>query len=247
MQFSDTTNKNGIIQRIEDTLGYPDGTITGDSTLFAYVTADVNEGYEIVAYNIRSSMDDWDWDDTNHTDLPVAKAALTTDRYIKLETDNPLYRIKRVDVTFDDTNWYEAQPLQQGAVSHGMGNDDKEDDNYVTTSPRYDLIADAIGIWPKATSAQVAAGAKVRIVYVRAFDLFTTADTTQEPGFDRAWHHLLVTYPAMKRAVMRNHENAPNLKVLWDEGIAQLRDDFSSKNQDAQMVLTPRYGLNDFS
>lgn len=59
MQFSDTTNKNGVIQRVEFTLELPDGAISGDSTLLKYVTALANDTYQEIGSAIWLASRNW--------------------------------------------------------------------------------------------------------------------------------------------------------------------------------------------
>lgn len=247
MQFSDTTNKNGIIQRVEDHLGWPDGSITGDSTLFSRVTADVNEGYETVAAGIFAAQGHAEWDDTNYTTLPIAEAALTTSRLYSLETDNPLYKLDRVDVSYDGVTYQRAQQIDTNSLEIGLGNDDKTDDKFNKTQPAYDFIGNQLALYPRASSSDVSSGGKMRIQYRRAFDLFTTADTTQEPGFDRAHHHLLPIYAAMKRAVIQRMDVKNDLNTLFLQGMEGLRTHYSDKNEPERMSLRAAFGVGDYS
>ena len=72
MQFSDTTNKNGIVQRVEMLCSMGDGAITGDATLFKQITGLINQSYyEIwmagLSVDKNNRLDDYNW-----TDLPDA-------------------------------------------------------------------------------------------------------------------------------------------------------------------------------
>ena len=78
MQFSDTTNKNGIIQNIESLCGLGDGGITGNTTLFYKITAYVNNAYNKIAIAILQSDKRWKWDDFNNTDFPRGAATLVS-------------------------------------------------------------------------------------------------------------------------------------------------------------------------
>ena len=75
MQFSDTTNLNGLIQRCELLTGLGDTGISGDATLLKHFTSLINQTYHKVVTMILQSQDEWDFDDKNHTDYPI----LTTD------------------------------------------------------------------------------------------------------------------------------------------------------------------------
>lgn len=248
MVFNDTSTKGGILQRIEFTLGMPDGAITGDSTLLAHITSLVNEVYYDVVMEILRSQDSWDFDDSNHTDYAIASTPLVAGQrdYIFPTTLNML-RIKRVDVTYDGTNYYKATPIDSALFGDGVGNTSTEDDNFSKTMPAYDVKANSIWIYPLATADEVSAGAKVRIEFLREIDDFTTADTTQEPGIDRPWHELLPLGASMKYAVMRNMENARSLKVLYDERMQSLRNYYMRKVDEGFSYLGTPYSIDDNS
>lgn len=248
MDFSDTTNKDGILQRVEMTLGFPDGAITGDSTQLAYFTGLVNEAYYNVVSEILGAQDMWDFDDTNYTDYPIATTPLVaSQRDYALPTDYKVLGLKRVDVTYDGSIYHQAQSIDSTQFSDDLGNTTYEDNNFSTTSPAYDAKANSIWIYPLATAAQVSAGAKIRIEYIRNVDTFTTTDTTQEPGVDIVWHDLIPLGAAMKYAAYRNMENSRSLKVLWDEGIEKMKLHYSKKNRDEAPTLYTSYSVTDFS
>lgn len=247
MQYNDTTNKSGILQRIEMTLGLPDGAITGDTTQLAYFTTLSNEVLYNIVSEILASQDAWDFDDSNHGDYPIATTPMVAgQRDYGLPTDYKVLGIKRVDVTYDGSNYYPASHIDSSQFGQ-IGNTITEDNNFSDTQPAYDLKSNSVWVYPLATAAQVAAGAKVRIEYIRATDAFTTADTTQEPGIDRVWHELVPLGAAMKYAVFRNMENSRSLKVLYDEGIEKLRQYYSRKNRDDNTTLSTPYDISDYS
>jgi hypothetical protein len=247
MQYSDTSTKGGILQRIELTLGFPDGAITGDTTQLAYFTSLTNEATYNVVTEILASQDAWDFDDSNHGDYSIATAPMVAgQRDYGLPTDYKVLGIKRVDVTYDGSNYYPASHVDSSQFGQ-IGNTTTEDNNFSDTQPAYDLKANSMWVYPLATSAQVAAGAAIRMEYIRATDAFTTADTTQEPGIDRVWHELVPLGASMKYAAFRNMENSRSLKILYDEGIRNLRSYYSRKNRDDTTTLTTPYSVSDYS
>lgn len=238
MQFSDTTNKSGMLQRIEMTLGFPDGRITSDTTQLAYFTTLVNESYYDVVSNILSSQDTWDFDDSNLTDFPVATTPLVaSQRMYTLPTDYTVLKLKRVDVSYDGSTYYQSTAADSAEFDFGLGTDSKEDNNFTKTAPVHDMKYNTIWLYPMAEAADVAAGAKVRVEWSRTVNEFTTADTTQEPGFDRPWHELVPLGASAKYAAMKNMENAKNLKVLLDEKMLGMRAYYSRKQEDKNPIL----------
>lgn len=248
MQFNDTTNKSGIIQRCEFILGLPDGAISGDTTQLAYFTTLINETYYDVVGHILNSQDTWDFEDSNHTDYQIATRALVAaQRDYQFPDDFSILKIKRVDVTYDGTTWYQANPTDSGEFNFGMGNAAHEDEYFTATQPAYDVKGDYIWVYPLATADEVAAGAKMRIEFVYDVAPFTTSDTTKEPGFLTRWHENVPLGASMKYAAYRNHENAKSLKVLYDERIGLMRQFYSQKQLDKSPVLASGQSIGDYS
>lgn len=242
MQFSNTTDKNGIIQRCEDYTGIGDGNITGDTTVFKKFTANVNEAvYELVVHLMRS-IDGFDWDDVNYTTYPIGKAVLTTSRDYVLPTSLHFLTIKRIDVSWDGVTWYQAKPIDSGEMKFALGNEDEEDTHFTLTEPRYDVKSNGFWLYPRATAAQVAAGAQFRIEFTRDFDEFTIGDSSQEPPLDRPFHDLVPIGASLKWAVMKDQVRAQSLKTLLDEGKANMSVYYGRKNTDEQLLFNPQIG-----
>jgi hypothetical protein len=241
MQFSNTTALNGIIQRCEDYTGIGNGNITNDPVTFKKFTANVNEAIYDIVVEIMRSQDEFDWDDQNYTDYPIGKAPLVAGQrdYVLPSSLNFLTH-KRLDVTWDGSTWYQATPIDSAEMRFGLGDETDEDTHFERTQPKYDPKANGFWLFPRATQAEVDAGAKFRIEYTREFDEFTTADTTQEPSLDRPFHDLVPIGASLKWAVMKDAERAKNLKVLLDEGYAKLRMWYGRRNTDSQLIFNPQ-------
>lgn len=244
MQFSDTTNLAGLIQRCEDYTGIGTGNISGDSTTLKKFTNNINEALYDIIIEIMRSIDSYDWDDVNHTtDYPIGTFALTTNRDYTFPSSLNFLTLKRLDITYDGSKWYRATPIDSSEMGHGLGdtnNATNEDAYYELTQPRYDPKSDGFWLYPKATQAQVDAGAKARIEFTRKFDEFTSSDAAQEPPIDRPFHDLVAVGASLKWAVMKDQVRAQNLNTLYLQGIDKLKTYYGRKNTDAQLIMDPQ-------
>ena len=243
MQFSDTTNLAGLIQRCEDYTGIGTGNISGDTTTLKKFTNNVNEAlYEIVVEMMRS-IDSFDWDDVNYTsNYPIGTAALTTNRDYTLPASLKFLTLKRLDVTYDGSKWYKAEAIDSSQMKFGLGdsnNSANEDQYFDITQPRYDPKSDGFWLYPKATQAQVNAGAKFRIEFTREFDEFSSSDTTQEPPIERPFHDLIAILASLKWAVMKDQVRADNLNNLYLQGLEKMKQYYGRRNTDAQLIMDP--------
>lgn len=243
MNFSDTSNLAGLIQRCEDYTGIGTGNISGDSTTLKKFTNNINEAlYELIVEVMRS-QDSFDWDDVNNTaDYPIGTAALATQRDYVLPSSLNFLTLKRLDVTYDGVNWYKAEAIDSSQMGHGLGdttNAANEDAYYDITKPRYDPKSDGFWLYPQASQAQVDAGAKFRIEFTRNFNEFTSSDTTQEPPLDRPFHDLVAVGASLKWAVMKDQVRAQNLNLLYAQGMDKLKTYYGRRNTDAQLIFDP--------
>src|SRR4051812_2372910 len=78
MQFSDTTNKNGLIQECEFWCNLGDGGISGDTTLLKQFASRLNRAKDRMRPILSSVGDKPRWDDSNHGDLPIATFGLVS-------------------------------------------------------------------------------------------------------------------------------------------------------------------------
>jgi len=248
MEFSDTTNKDGIVQKIEFMLGMPDGAVSGDSTELAYFTSLINETYNEVFTEILASQDTWDFDDTNHTDYAIATTPLVDGvRDYRFDADLNALKIKRLDITYDGSNYYRSVAIDTGDFGDGLGDDDKIDEKFTKTAPRHDVLADAFWIYPRANATDVAAGAKMRMEFSRELDHFAVTDTTQEPGIDRPFHDLIPLGTSLKYAIMRGLESEKGLERLWMKRVNDLRNYYSRKQEDKDTIFATSLDLPNFS
>lgn len=190
MDFSDTTNKNGIIQTIERWTGLGDGTITG--TLLKTMTASVNAAFDELMPLVLSYCDHLRWEDTNHTDKPVATFNLVSGQAdYKFTTDDNSLNVLNITgvrvypsssateyedlerMTLDDPNALDAispNPSNTGIPSHFL---EHGNTLYLYPEPNY-----------SSTSG-------VKVYFERDPSYFASTDTTKEPGIPRPFHALL--------------------------------------------------------
>lgn len=212
---------------------------------------------------ILQAQDEWDADDLNQTDYPVVTTPLVAaQRDYTFPAALKILKIKRVDITYDGTTYYKADPLDSGVTSIPFGNDTNIDANFTISAPRYDVKGNAVLVYPLATAAQVTAGAKVRIEYFREPLEFTSAEVTtgtKEPGFDEPFHIMValgVCYDWFSAKDLNAGITRSRGIIVGQQGIinAELQDyeqrlikHYGSKQLDRKYALTSKLGVDDYS
>lgn len=246
MQFSNTTTKAGILQRIEDYTQLGDGVITGDTTLRKKMTANVNETLYELTTDIMLLQDSFDWDDASLTDFPIATTPLVAGQRDYAFSGIDFLKLKRVDITYDGTNWVRATPFDSASYfdKPGFGSN-AVDVNFLKTAPMYDPKGSGFWLYPLATASDVSAGAKARIEYSRAFDEFTDDDTTKEPPIDRNFRDLIAIGASLKWPGIPDKQYQ-KLINLYAEGRQRMVLHYSKRNEDSFLVFGSANRLEDY-
>ncbi len=195
MIFSDTTNKNGIIQQIEFRTSLGDGYISGDTTLLAQITGQVNDAYMKATRIIMSADGKWKWDDTNHVDRPNAYTDLQDGvNVVPLLDDAPSTNqdwlsVERVEIKDVNGNYVKVPHVDQIEEQGSIEERDSIDGSVVS----YDLEGTTIILQP-APNYNSANG--IKVWFKRSPLLFSTSgDDAKRPGFASTFHEYLVLLP----------------------------------------------------
>lgn len=241
-----------ILQDIERRLDYKSATITGNATLKTSFINQINDKKYEIETLILNSVDEFDYDDTNHTDFPIVTTPLATTRDYRITVAERVLKIKRMDIFWDATNSYRAYPIDSAEVDIPL--DDANTDSYFTTEkPYYDLKYGSWFLYPKATAAQVAAGGYAQIEWTREGTLFATNgdDDAVEPGFDRPFHSLISKKVALENlAIKKGNRSNTQIQVMMQDIAKQeemLKQHFGNKQQDRRYRLSSIESLTDYT
>lgn len=238
MVYSDTTNKNGIIQRIEKYTQLGDGVVSGDDTLLKQTTADVNETVYELTTDIMLLQDSFDWDDPYKTDYPIATTPLVASQRDYQFDSISFLKLKRVDITYDGTNWVRAEAFDSASLnsSTGLGNDSLTDEQFTSEAPKYDPKGFGFWLYPMATAAQVAAGAKARIEFSRGHTEYVFTDTTKEAPIDRPFHDLIAVGASLRNPNISDTQYG-KLTRMYEAGKGKMVQHYAQRNEDDYMTF----------
>jgi hypothetical protein len=219
--FSDTTNKNGLIQLIEFWTNLGDGAISGNATLLKVMTARVNSAFDRIMPLLMSMTDYLRWDDINNTDLPVGTIDVVSgqsDYTIKTDANAlNILNITGVQIHASNNATF-FFPLQR------MTMDDEWAPFAISPPattfvgvPRYFLeMGNTLFLFPQ---PNYSATNGMKIFFERDPSYFLSTDTTKKPGIPRPFHELLALYPAYDWIVT----NKPDNTVLVTRIEAQIK------------------------
>ena len=234
MQYQSHATNQDIVSEVKalcdvtDTTSYP----------IADITRRVNAGLEELVAEIINADGTWEYDDTNWTDLPVGTGTLI-EAQESYSFATEYLQITAIKVKDQAGNWQLVKPIDQFADAEGFNGIAIEEYFPATGLPRYyDILGDTIRLYPAPTATQVTLSAGLKVHFKRTADLFTTTDTTQEPGLPSPYHILLTYYAAIPYCMSYKKDRVPWLEKKWMEGKKSLIQFYSRREKDRRKVMT---------
>ncbi len=225
----------------------------------ANLLIDINIWYQKIVTMILESQDDTDFDDMRATDYPVQTTPLIANqRDYTIPVSERMLKVKRVDISYDGTNWYRATSVDDGAIPFGMSFDNASstdidlDQNFIPEAPCYDVAYNSIWLYPMPYSGNMNSGAILRVEWERNVVPFTTADyttvltdSTVIPGFDAPFQPMLAVGAAYEFAVAKQMPQLAQLGQQLQDWEVRLRQAYGRKELDTVLFLAPaqNYGF----
>lgn len=213
---------------------------TSWTDVFLLIT--LNIAYQKVVSMILESADESDFDDARRTNYPIQTTPLIANqRDYTMPVSEKVLKIKRIDITYDGTNWYNARPIDDGEIAFGMGNDATTDQNFTRTEPRFDWKYNSLWVYPMPVAADAVSGL-IRVEWSRQIQPFTTADyttvltdSTVIPGFDDPFHPMLACIAAYEYAISRQLPQAAPIGQQIADWEIRLRQHYGRKELDRRL------------
>lgn len=239
MQFSDTSNYNGLIQAAESTLfgaddGY--GQISGNTTRLKTFTRYINRALDECTREILRSDARWEFDDSTYTTYPIATADL-----VASQQDYPLsvshLKITRVEAKDANGNYQKLIPIDQSQIGEGLVEFESTDG-----MPKYyDKLANSVFLYPAPAAASVTTTAGLKVYYQREPNYYAYSDTTKESGLPEIFDGLLKDIACRMYALDNSmYEKADRLVGEIDKGYQQMTDFFNRREKDDKPVMRAR-------
>jgi len=240
-QFSDTTNKNGLIQKAEIVLGLGDAGISGNTILLQQFTGLINSAYEDIVGEILDFDRNWAWDDSNYTNVPRGVDDLVADQRdytlpVAATSANAQTFLRLREISVLDAAGYEKKLIPASLSEADMNR------IYRTSGLPlyYKLVSNSAKIWPAASAAGTTLTNGLIVYFQRTPDQFTSADTTQHPGIPQIFHPLIVYRASLVWATTNKPEAINQLTNLVRDGNERMSNFYQSHNLDQPNIITGR-------
>jgi len=241
MQFNDTSNKNGLLQRCEfwTNLGY--GTITNDTDLKDEFTVHINQAQDEIFMEALEAQDGWDPDDPRYDNRKKFTVSMTKNRDYTFAVNENILEWERVDVSYDGETYNRADAIDSTEFGFGVGGG-KADDIFNQSDPKYDPRGNQLLLFPKGNQDAVDAGGELRLEWARAPKTFAFdgSNDSEEPFVPRAFHDQVAIRAAYKWVMVNKSGNGSllsRLEAQIKKGRQKIKDHYSNRNNDRQFVV----------
>lgn len=244
LQFSDTTNKDGIVQKIQDACGLTSATTS--TYPLKRITKDVNSAIDNY-FDLANQYSKQKIDDTNHSSEPAYSINLVsgTKRYTfgSDAASNQIWKIDRVDLLRADGSSKRLKLFNREEITEtGMA-------SYNATSgePNGYFIEGEEIVLDRAPNYNSTNGLK--LFDTRSPSYFVSTDTTKTPGFTNLHHDWAWIRPSYLWCLIKDKRRAAGLKILHDEMKQSIKDYYTNFSKDSTKMgphqrLKPKFQSN---
>lgn len=232
MVFSDTITNLGIVQQVRNFMRV-------DSTMWptAKIVNSVNNYLDTVAGYAIGADKRFQWDDSNHTKLPIGTTNLVANQtdysFLTDEQGNRIVTLTRIDVKDSSGYWTKLIPINEVDINVAL-----DEASRTAGYPfYYDKIADNIIRLYPTPSTSVTAG--IKFYFQRTPSYFTASDTTKEPGVAAQLHRGFVIAAAYDGALTLGLSNLQPLSIEQQKEEQKMKDYFLVRNNDETLVMRP--------
>jgi hypothetical protein len=232
--FSDTTNKNGLVETLARLTGTP--TASTSSYPIAQKTLDINSALANFTNIAMRSSGKWQFDDTNQSGLPTfsinivsgtASYAFTTD---SSSPANQILEIQKLRIKDVNGRWTdEIKQIDKNNTDISQFQD-------VTGTPEYyDLVGNNIVFYPTPNYNSTSG---IELTISRTPSYFLASDTTKKAGIPDMFDDYLYLRPAYLYCVSIGHKKARDYGIEVRNMEDAIKKYYSARNKTSNMVIT---------
>lgn len=232
MVFSDSTTKLGIVEQARK-MARLNATQFPVSDIVASCNAWLDE---LTGYLIGSDKR-FQWDDTNHTKLPIGTTDLVANQsdysFLTDQQGNKILTLTRLDLLQNDGTYKELDLIDQRDIQGALS----QYKSTAGTPDEYDKIADNIVRLYAKPSFNKTAG--LMFYFQRTASYFDASSTTKEPGVPPLLHRGFVVASAYDAALSYGLKNLGALGIELEKERQKVIRYFTVRNRDQSGRMMP--------
>ncbi len=237
MRIYDITNKE--LSLYHDCL-FRLGINRSDTTQYPLIDfiRNANNAYRKVNSVIWNTTGEWEYDDRNYNDLPIATTDLITTPIAQRDYELPSYcqKIDRVEIKDANGNWSKLIPMDKSEIEIAM----TEFEETPGLPKYYDMIGRSILLYPTPATNSVTSTNGLKAYFSRDVSEFVITDTIKEPGFVKDFHPLISIESAIAYASIYDQEKVVSLTNQANELYGLVEKFYGSRNREYKCNIKPK-------
>lgn len=236
MQFNNSTDT--YLSLYHNTL-FSLGIDRNDTTTYpiADFTRNANNWYRRVNAWIWQVTGEWEYDDSNYTNLPEATADLVNGQR-DYELPSTAQKIDRVEVLDKSGNSQKLEAIDKSQITISM-------DEFCKTDgmPKYyDVLGRSLLLYPAPSSSNTTLSNGIKLYFSRDIHEFQTTDTSASPGFIEDFHEMISVGAAIDFAeTVGDYNRSTTLNNKMKSFKEDLVKYYGSNQRDLMPNIEPNY------
>lgn len=230
LQFNSNADGQDIVSLVGDMTGI------NTSGEIKQITRACNEANKKIWTWTFESFGGWQYDDGNHTDLPVATADLVANQ-IKYTLPSEALTVKNVEYKNSGGDWFKLKSLPISVINSKTSEKEWQDEPSEPTY--YSLLNGIVKLYPASSEARSGA---LRIQFDRGSVAFASTDTTNAPGFASEFHEAVAVGASYYIAANKNQPQVTQLFQRWQDYERRIKSFYIQRYQEE---FPPRFRQHD--
>lgn len=181
---------------------------------------------------IWQSTGEWEYDDSNYTNLPIATTTLVAGQN-DYELPSDAQKVDRIEVLNASGDYEHIKTIDKSQISGALS------EYYETDGmPKYyDLVGRSIILYPAPSATETTLAAGLKIYFTRDIEEFETDDTNKEPGFVSDFHRLISLGAALDFALVTGSNKINFIREQIQLMEADLKQFYGSRQREAKVMI----------
>lgn len=233
MQYSDTTNRTGIVELLEDLTTTQ--SATDSSYPLATKTRDINNAFSNFMSLAIRACGRWQVDDSNQTDYPIVTFDIVSgqDNYAfdrdGSSPSNQMIELHKLRIKDVNGKWTDIEQIDRREFDINQFQD-------ITGTPEYyDITSNGVIFYPT-PNYNSDEGAELYVS--RMPTRFTTSDTTKKAGIPEMFHEYLAVRPAYYYCLKEGLKQANGLGTEMLRMEENIKHFYAERNKGERNVIT---------
>lgn len=182
---------------------------------------------------------EWEYDDSNYTDFPIATRDLqdgVQDYSLPIDVE----RVDRCEITLIDGSKRKLTLFDKGQIDISLDEFAGEKGEPLF----YDLLGNSLFLYPAPDLTKVQKDEGLELYFSRGIDKFLVTDTTKEPGFAKTFHQLVSLDAAIAWCNIHDQNKIPILSSERDTIKEELENFYGKRSRENRTQIKRKYNNN---